>query len=741
MAQGTRPDQVPHTLQIWVKADSLLTSNRQPSDGAQVDTMYNWGTIGGQFVQATAGNRPLFVTKATYSAKSAVRFDGSNDALTATAALSNFKFIHDGTTSWTIIAAYQHVTKTATSRIFDTAGTSSGGSGMILYAMHTDDFSYMQLYKGTGASIFNIQMSNNIKNKVGTLLIMVIRLDISFATDSMYVMIDGTTINRAGATNTPYSSADASSAKFGNATSGALDGYLQEFVVYSGLLTDNQVSDVSTYLRAKWETFDTSATNIYRSIKPSAGGAGAALATGAGNNLRVSNDTCYFASALPNDVGVGMVLQYDGNNDAAITTSDTLAFFKKRVSSTVFLGQTRLGGRPMPTAAADQDWSIFAGYTSMGLMNSLSENTNIDADLRNFDTAVTNLKTANKIWNIACYAGIDSGGASITIDDWTTARTDYFRIYTPYLTTEAGTSQRHNRVRSSSCYVLVMNAGISASNGLQFGASASADVMCHVRVEGLYIKFMGTDAIVALNASGINGTNIMADVRFVGNVVEGVTSANGGHVGIKADATEEGSSVLIANNIVFGFVETGTVTGIGIEVLAGVGGEAHHNQYFYNNTVVGCNGGFSVANIPHNYTKNCLYQAGGAASPNGYATTSFYESSSTNNLSDQASDCPGSNPQDSKTVTFVGGNDYGLDAADASAKNLGATLTSDADVPTSNWQFAYDVQNETRTGTWDIGADEFVSTAVAPHRRVIVIGMLLMTAIGMILLKRGKNEI
>jgi hypothetical protein len=57
-------------------------------------------------------------------------------------------------------------------------------------------------------------------------------------------------------------------------------------------------------------------------------------------------------------------------------------------------------------------------------------------------------------------------------------------------------------------------------------------------------------------------------------------------------------------------------------------------------------------------------------------------------------------------VAFVDedGDDFHLNASDTVAKNKGTDLSGDSYLP-----FSDDIDGQTRSGTWDIGADEYVA--------------------------------
>lgn len=113
--------------------------------------------------------------------------------------------------------------------------------------------------------------------------------------------------------------------------------------------------------------------------------------------------------------------------------------------------------------------------------------------------------------------------------------------------------------------------------------------------------------------------------------------------------------------------------------------------------------------------KNCLVTN---------ATTDFsgaFDAASDYNASEDAT-APGAHSRTGQTFTFAGAGDYHLASSDAGAKDFGTNLSADATYP-----FSDDFDGVVRSGTWDIGPDEFVplvspittpqSVRVAPQQR------------------------
>ena len=155
-----------------------------------------------------------------------------------------------------------------------------------------------------------------------------------------------------------------------------------------------------------------------------------------------------FTAGLPDNVGVGDAIEYDcdGDNEGIgnLDASDCVIFISGRTDSQTYAVQDAAGNVPADLAVADNDWQIFRAYTSLSDAESGTVNSSIDADLQSQVTGGDhNLVVNNEQWNIALYAdGDDTTGVKVA--GWTTSATNYLKIYTPYLPTEVGVSQRHD---------------------------------------------------------------------------------------------------------------------------------------------------------------------------------------------------------------------------------------------------------------------------------------------------------
>jgi len=206
----------------------------------------------------------------------------------------------------------------------------------------------------------------------------------------------------------------------------------------------------------------------------------------------------------------------------------------------------------------------------------------------------------------------------------------------------------------------------------------------YTQVDGLQ-----TNTIDSASAwpSGIVTSGTTNYLKISNNIVKGTLSGTSGSGGAILGIYIGVNPATVFNNILYGWNN-----GAYNSQCFNVGGVV----YAYNNTGYGCKYGFWGDNSAA-ILKNNIVQA----TTNGYGGT--YSGSSANNLSDHA-DAPGSNPQNSKTVSFVDATnkDFHLAISDTAAKYAGVNLSQDASLAFSN-----DIDGQQRSGDWSIGADQF----------------------------------
>jgi len=191
------------------------------------------------------------------------------------------------------------------------------------------------------------------------------------------------------------------------------------------------------------------------------------------------------------------------------------------------------------------------------------------------------------------------------------------------------------------------------------------------------------------------------DITIANNIVRGVTNATGNWFqGIRMCSTY--GTVNIYNNIFYDFKSTGWGGGGNGVGICGGTNNIQATVNLYNNTSYGNGTGFLIEDggSPKVSAKNNL----------SYNNTdaflgSFVVASSTNNLSGPSQiDAPGSNPRNAITVSFIDAANYNfhLSPCDTGAKDYGADLSYDKYLP-----FSTDIDGQSRSGAWDIGADEY----------------------------------
>ena len=270
----------------------------------------------------------------------------------------------------------------------------------------------------------------------------------------------------------------------------------------------------------------------------------------------------------------------------------------------------------------------------------------------------------------------NSETTTLTIDGWTTSPNNYIKIYTD-------SGARHNGKWDMTKYRLVVSAP---------WLGVIRDLEGNIRIEGLQIE---NTADKTGNVSGINANSnqSIGEHYFSHNLIRstgiGVGSATT-DPGIGIDMTViGGTTVKVYNNIIYNF-------GSGITYDYG----EPTDGAIYNNTVIDSDstGIWLVGSIANNnlYVKNNLVQ--------GTATNYnlIYIQGSSNNLSEDATSMDAS--YRNKTVAFIdsANKDFHLASSDTSAKDSGVDLSADVYL-----SFSDDIDSQSRSGTWDIGADEY----------------------------------
>jgi hypothetical protein len=280
-----------------------------------------------------------------------------------------------------------------------------------------------------------------------------------------------------------------------------------------------------------------------------------------------------------------------------------------------------------------------------------------------------------------CTGGTADTTPHTYIDGWTTDSTRYIKIWT-----DPSESYRHSgKWETGNKY------------RLEVGTSL-ADRYYAILVREQYTKIDGLQIHVHPSGSswGVNGITMDNGSNYseVSHCIIRCTDEAGYSYGING----YGDYRKLYNNIVYDFTRTNSC---GIALTA----STPNTNYCYNCTVHNCAVGYyGIDNAT--IFKNCLAQncSNGFESDGGLGTGSDY------NCSDIASDAPGSNSQ-TGNVVFVDedGDDFHLNSSDTVAKDKGTDLSGDSYLP-----FSDDIDGQTRSGTWDIGADEVITVGGIP---------------------------
>lgn len=278
-------------------------------------------------------------------------------------------------------------------------------------------------------------------------------------------------------------------------------------------------------------------------------------------------------------------------------------------------------------------------------------------DFDNLQAAVAHLA--------ASHAVLDSPTSIIISGTWSSPDTTVVNI-SGITTSETNTltilttgSARHDGVYSTSKYLL--DIGYYAGTAISVGIN-------YVTIDGIQVRTNHND-----NISVGSSTNIFVKNSILTSQAEDATA-----IGIGSNG-----SAYVFNNIIFD---------VGVATYTYYAAQS----YFYNNTVYGCTTGFGggQGGTEGIFKNNIAYDNGAD-----YSTGSV-SSSSTHNLSKDGTAPTYGTYYANKTLTFnnITGKDYHLISSDTYAIDKGTDLSG---------TFTTDIDGDTRSGTWDLGADEY----------------------------------
>lgn len=283
----------------------------------------------------------------------------------------------------------------------------------------------------------------------------------------------------------------------------------------------------------------------------------------------------------------------------------------------------------------------------------------------------TNLDLANNIHKVH-FEGSSADTAACSLIGWTTSSTDYIWMITD-------TGVRHAGLWSTSVYRLEPTSG----NTLTFNTGAN-----HVRIEGMQI---GGDGLVV---SIIQESSI--DLRISHTLIRSRTSTATDQAGVYITPDPTGGNVRIWNSILYGFSTSNSraiLTYDGSSTL-----DLYNVTIASNTTGVDLDSGFAT---PQARLQNVLFYNNTTDASGTFLAGTDYNAADSGSIGYTVTGGGNSHDRVSQTFTFVnaGSHDYHLQSGDGGAKNFGVTD------PSSGF-FSDDIDLFSRTGTWDIGADE-----------------------------------
>ncbi len=265
---------------------------------------------------------------------------------------------------------------------------------------------------------------------------------------------------------------------------------------------------------------------------------------------------------------------------------------------------------------------------------------------------------------------------AVTVHNYTTLAANYVRIYTT-------AAARHPGKWDATKFELTVTNVTAINVNINFAY-----------IEGLQISVPSNgsydDGIVFQTITGAGA--IYASYNIIRQVP---TSGNDNSYGIYVGDAE--FTAYIYNNAIYDFRLDGSTYG-SYCIWTNVVGTA----YLYNNTTYNCRNGIAITTG----TNTAINNISNNTSNDGFVGTF---TSSDYNASDRAADAPGANSRNGADgdLNFVAptSGDFHLAAADSNAIDKG---TADPGAGL----FSDDIDGATRSGTWDIGADE---SGVAPE--------------------------
>ncbi len=236
-------------LKAWYDASDTATISLASSEVTQ------WNDKSGNayhLTQGTSARRPLSGVD-TLNSKNVLTFDG-NDVLVASTA-SNWTFLNNSTGATIFVTAYYNTSAVQTI-IFDTSTATTGAVGVSAFRGSNDKLGAFVVY-GSGGNY--VSLDSNLQTLTdNTAYYWSMKLDNSNATAASRIKarVNGGAEQGANTwTNTPSSANPAQPLFLGSydtAGNGGFQGRIAEVIMYSGILSETDITNVNAYLASKW---------------------------------------------------------------------------------------------------------------------------------------------------------------------------------------------------------------------------------------------------------------------------------------------------------------------------------------------------------------------------------------------------------------------------------------------------------------------------------------------------------
>lgn len=265
------------------------------------------------------------------------------------------------------------------------------------------------------------------------------------------------------------------------------------------------------------------------------------------------------------------------------------------------------------------------------------------------------------IWTIIC-EGSAADRVNVTFSGTVTSATYYIEVKTD----TAATYGRHAGVWSTSKYRLESTAG---------GEAIITISDLYVRLVGLQVYAQGSGTCVTINTASGQST----DIRISNSLIKTESGTGITSPGYSTD-------ISIWNSVIY-------ATGTGAYGIRFVNTASSANKV-YNSTIANFAEGvhkYGTTTLRNNIFSGNTFDVG-----NGPATDTY---NATDKTSSAGLSSGGTGNRFSQTFTFAGAGDYHLSASDAGAKGFGVS-------DPGSGLFADDLDSASRSGSWDIGADQ-----------------------------------